>query len=613
MRSVRTTPWVAGLLAAAVLAAPAWGAGKVVRLVLDGPITEAPSPQAGLLELFGESPGTFRSLLVKIDKAAKDDEVRGIAMIIEDPQFSMAQIDELRQALASFRAKGKKVFAYIDYAGNGGYALATAADHITLAETSELGIMGLHAQVSFYKGLLDKIGVRAQMIHCGDYKAALEPYTRTEPSPAFAENINWLLDGMYQHWTQMLADGRGLSVQDIRALVDQAPIQDEKALEAKLVDAVGSFDDFRTLIHKEFGADVEIVKKYPRKEGMELELDPSNPFALFTQMNEMMEELFGGGEESDKPGIAIVYIEGGIVVGKSEMDFFSGSQVAGSTTIRAALDKVREDDRIKAVVLRVDSPGGSALASDIMWQSAMKLRDVKPVIASMGGVAGSGGYYVSIPGDVILADACSITASIGVVGGKLVWNELFADKLGITTTEFERGKHSGLMSSNRPWTADEEAQVRAWMTNIYDQFKARIKTSRGDRLKGELEDMAGGRVYTGRQALERGLIDKIGGLNDAIKLAAEKAGLTDYAVYEYPEQKGFEEVFAELMGQEPEDEWEIGRRTAVATSPLVRLAAPLLAQLAPEKLSGVIDALRNLAVLERERVGCFMPLSIEIK
>ncbi len=619
---------------AALFAAPLHAGNQVVRIRLSGPMLEAPLPDQAFAVLFGERMTTLYDCVTKIEKAADDDEVRGVALIIEDPQLSLAQLDELNRAFQDFRGKGKHVFAFLDYAGNLSYALAaTCADHITLAEYSELSIYGLSAEVSFYKGLLDKIGVTAQMVHCGDYKAALEPFTRTEPSKPFAENINWLLDGIYARWIQIMADGRKLSADQMKEFVDQAPISAEDALQGKLVDAVGSLEDYRKLLRKEFGQDVEFVKKYPRKSGFGIEIDPANPFALFTQMNTIMEELFGGAKQSDKPGIALLYIDGGITTGESQPDFFSGSGTAGSTTIRAALDAIRNDDRVKAVVIRVNSPGGSALGSDIMWKAAMALKETRPLIVSMGGVAGSGGYYVSIPGDVIFAEEGTITASIGVVGGKMVLKGLFEDKLGITSTEFNRGAHSHMFSTNRMWTEAEQAEILDWMNDVYKQFKGRILTSRGDRIKGDLDSMAGGRVYTGRQALERGLIDRIGGLRDAIKLAAEKANLSDYEVYTFPEPKGFEAALAELMGQETEDSFELTTgtttgttagapgstpRSALAarlaallartpTTPLAGALQPWLRELAPQRLRSVADDLRNLLILDREHVGCLMP------
>ncbi|MEP0845719.1 MAG: signal peptide peptidase SppA [Phycisphaerae bacterium] len=603
--------WMLVLAGALFTPASAQAEKQVLRLLFNGPIAEAPVPDAELMVLLGgEKPMTTLGLIRKLEKAADDADVAGIAMIIEQPSLNLAQVEEITRALKAFRAKGKLVHAYIDYATNLSYALAAAADHITIAENSQLDIVGLSAELSFYKNMLDKIGVQADMLRCGAYKAAAEPFIRSEPSPEFAENINWLLDGLYARWLGLIAEGRKLDVKAVEKAVDEGPLSAEEALKAKLVDVVGSYDDYKTRLHKEFGADVEFVKRYDEKK-LEMEIDPSNPFSFFMEMNRVMEELFGGAKETDKPGIGVVYVDGGIMVGPSQNDPFSGS-TAGSTSVRAALEQARQDENVKAVVLRVSSPGGSAIASDIIWKAATQLAKEKPLVVSMGGVAGSGGYYVSIPGETIFADESTITASIGVVGGKLIWNELWENKIGITTTEFHRGKHAGLMSFNRPWTEEERAWVTKWMNEVYTQFKARIQTSRGDRIKGDLESMAGGRVFTGKQALERGLVDKIGGLADALAYAADKAGLDKPQVFVFPREKGLAEVFAQLMGEETEDDWEL-HSTPLGRDPLLRLAAPLLSEAAPHQLRTLLSALQNLALLNRERVGCFMPYGLNIR
>lgn len=606
--------WVFLLATAAATLSPAALAGNsVLRLKFSGPVAESPSPDGELMALLGgDVPTTLREWVHKIDKAAKDDEIVGIAMILDQPAVGFAQIQELRQALERFRATGKKVYCYMDHAGNGGFALAVGADHITLAEYSELAISGLRAELSFYKGLLDKIGVKADMLHCGAFKSALEPYTRTEPSAEAAENINWLLDGIFDAWISMIADGRGLGADQIRDAVDHAPINADKALSARLIDAIDDFDGFSQRLRKEFGQDVEIVKKYPRKKGDKFELDPSNPFAFFTQMNQMMEELFGTGDESDEPGIGLIYIEGMIVMGDSQQSPFGGA-TAGSTTVRAAFDAALEDDNVKAVVLRVNSPGGSALASDIMWKAAMRLAEKKPLIVSMGGVAGSGGYYVALPGDVIFADETTITGSIGVVGGKMVWNGLFEGKLGITTTEFTRGANAALMSANSAWTEQERETVQGWLNDVYDQFKGRVMSTRGDKLTMDLETLAQGKVYTGKQALGFGLVDKLGSLSDAINHAADRANLDDPKVYTFPKKKDFAQVLAQLMGEETDDDWDLTIGRALAGDPLMRAFAPFARALAPDKVHALIRDFQKLAILNREHVGCFMPLEPGIR
>ena len=607
MRSMRKTAgWTLLALLCTLLGATEARAEKtVLRLVLRGPVLEAPNDNAALFAVFQQKQAnTLRDWVHTIRRAAGDAEINGLALIIEQPQINLAQVEELSQALQAFKSKGKPVYCYLDEANNATYALAAAASHITLAENSELEIPGLHGEMMFFKGLLDKLGLEADMLHCGAYKSALEPFTRTEPSPEAAENVNWLLDSIYDHWVQLIADGRKLPVDEVKKLVDQAPLRAEQALDHKLVDEVSSFAAFKQRLHKEFGQDAKVLKKYEENGGLELDMD--NPFAVFQLFSRLMQ----GPAESAQPAVGLIYIDGAIVMGKSDDSPF-GEASDGSTTIRAALEDAHHDENIKAVVLRVDSPGGSALASDIIWQAATRCAADKPLIVSMGQVAGSGGYYVAIPGDTIFADPATITASIGVVGGKLVWKGLLQDKLGITTTEFTRGKHAGLMSTSRKWDDAERAWMTSYMNTVYDQFKGRVMKSRGEKLKKDLETIAGGRVYTGAQALELGLVDRLGGLSDALDLAATKAGLPrDYAVQLVPKPSGIEafvSMLHKLMGGEGKDDFEIAG-APLGRDPLLRAALPLIRELAPAQLKELVRGLRNLTILRDEKVGCFMPL-----
>lgn len=596
----------AGLLAAAATAAEP---RTLLRLQLDGPVPESPSPFNELFAgLFGGDGKTLHQWLETIQRATKDDKIAGVVLIIESPQMSLAQAEELTRALRELKKSGKKVHVYLDSGNNLSYALATVGDDITLPPNSSLDTVGLRASLMFYKGLFDKLGMQADMLHCGAYKSALEPYVRTEPSPEAAENINWLLDGLYGRWVAMIAENRKLDAKAVQAAVDEAPLPSDRALALGLVDHVAGFPDFKQRMFKEYGRDAKIQKSYKRENPFG-DIDPNNPFAFFQVINDMM-------EKSSKPkpaGVGLIYVDGAIVMGKSEQGGFGGDTMAGSTTIRAALEAAREDANIKAVVLRVNSPGGSAVASDIIWDAATRLAAEKPLIVSMGGVAGSGGYYVAIPGDTIFAEECTITGSIGVVGGKIVIRGLLNDKLGITVTEFERGKHAGLMSTMTGWEGEERNAMERMLGDIYKQFKGRVTQSRGPRIKGELEDLAGGRVFTGRQALERGLVDRIGGLKDALRLAGEKCGMTDAKVYVLPRQPDFGDFMKKLAGEDTEDQWEIRPPTVAMSSPLIDAAMPILQQLAPDQAASIRTALINLTLIQREHVGCFMPMVPMVK
>lgn len=600
------------ICAAVVLAtcATTYAQQRLLRLKLDGAVLETPRGEElfDLSALFGEKSRTLHEITTMIRTAANDSKINGMVLFIEQPQIGLAQADELVRAIRDFRKTGKKVYCYLDSAGNGVYAIASSADYITLSQNSSLDIIGLNAQMSFYKGLLEKLNCNMDMLHCGAYKTAAEPFTRTEPSKENVEMVNWLLDGIYERWVNMIAEGRGQSAEQIRAAVDIAPIMADKALEMKLIDAVGSLNDFREHVRKNHGKDVEVVKKYPEKSGMKM--DFNNPFAMFQIFSKMMEEATA---TSEKPAVAIVYIEGPIVDGRSEMDWMSGGGTAGSTTIRHAFEKALEDDNIKAVVVRVDSPGGSALASDIMWEAATRCAKVKPLIVSMGNVAGSGGYYVSIPGDTVFAEETTLTGSIGVVGGKLVWRGLFEDHLGINTFEFQRGKNAGLMSPNRPWSDSERARMTMLLDDIYTQFKGRVMTSRGQRIKGDLEKMAGGRVYTGKQALELGLVDRLGGLHDAITLAAERAKLTDYDVQVLPKPKDIGDIFRKLAGEEKDKAWEVDSEPVLRKAPLMQAALQLMGSGHFGPTQTAMNGILRATILDRARVACFMPFELTFR
>lgn len=611
----RVSRWSIALLIAcsAALPADALAGKKVLRLKFDGAIAESPAPDNPMAILMsGEKPRSLYEWIEEIEKAANDKDIAGAIMVIDEPAIGMAHVEELTRALKAFRGKGKKIYCYTDSVSNGTYALACAADHITLAENSELAIVGLHAEAEYYKGLLDKLGLQMEMVHCGSYKSAMEPFVRTEPSKEAAENINWLLDGIFERWIGLMAEGRKQSAEEIKKAVDDAPLLGAEALKRKLIDAVGSWEDFSQMVRKDFGSDATIVKSMKTSEDIDLEVDPQNPFAMVQQIQTMMEKLFGAKDEDTKPAVGVVYLEGPIMTGKSGGGLFGGAS-AGSTTLRAALDRAADDKNIKAVVLRVNSPGGSALASDIIWKAATRLSKTKPLIVSMGAVAGSGGYYVAIPGDTIFAEETTITGSIGVVGGKMNWKGLWEGKLGITTTEYSRGKNADIMTSTRSWTDEEKAKIMGYLNAVYDQFKGRITASRGQRIQGNLEDLAGGRVYTGKQALKHGLIDKLGGLNDAIRFAAEKAGLKDYRVAALPKEKDFAEIIKTILGKPTEDEYEVSTALRMSNDGLLGPALPLLQQMAPERVASLQRLLQQLSIIDRERVSCFMPLELRIR
>jgi len=305
-----------------------------------------------------------------------------------------------------------------------------------------------------------------------------------------------------------------------------------------------------------------------------------------------------------KPAIAIVYVNGPIMTGSGGESPFFGSLGAFSKDIREALEKTAADDSIKAVVLRIDSPGGSSTASEIILDATRHLKAKKPFVVSMGEVAGSGGYYVACAADTIFADAATLTGSIGVVGGKVATTEMW-NKIGITFKEYQRGRNAGIFSTGDVFTESERARVRAVMDEVYAAFKRHVTDIRGNRLKKPIDELAGGRVYTGRQAVELGLVDRIGTLSDAIAFAAGEAKVENYEVRVVPEPKGFLEQLTERMSDGREDAGHISSLSSEDS--LLRLAAPYLQNLDPRRTAAVVSALRRLEILQKEGVVLSMP------
>jgi protease-4 len=363
--------------------------------------------------------------------------------------------------------------------------------------------------------------------------------------------------------------------------------------------------DFEAMLKSKYGKDVVFDKKYGQKKPPTV--DFSSPFAMF----KIWGELLGQAQKkpAGKPAVGIVYVEGPITLGSGQPSLF-GEMEARGPKVRKALDEAARDDTIKAVVLRVNSPGGSAVASEIILDATKRVKAKKPFVVSMGDVAGSGGYYVACASDVIFADEATITASIGVVGGKLATTTMWK-KVGVTFKTYKRGENAGLLASGDPFTPGERKRIQDWMNDVYDVFKSHVRAIRGSRLKKPLDELAGGRVYTGRQALDLGLIDKIGGIEDAIAHVAGQAKLTDYDVRIVPAPKNFlEQLIEEASGGKddaPGIDAAAGRLGLGGSASLVDLALPHLQHLEPRRVAAVTDALRHLELLQREGVLLMMP------
>lgn len=574
----------------------------VAVFTLKGELQESPNED---LSLFGSPGGTnLRDLVSRMKKAGEDPAVKAVVILLEGGTVGPAQREELIQAMAGVRKRGKDVCLHADSLSMGEYMLATGASRISVVPTGDLWITGLHGEAPYIRGLLNKIGVTPDYLTCGAYKSAAELFMREGPSPEAERMQNWILDSMYTSIAGLIARGRGVDPDRVKHWIDNGPYNAEQAKEAGLIDAVEQREDFESFLKKKFGQDIVFEKKYGKKK--QAEMDLSSPFAVFKIWGDMLKEAQA--KKAGKAAVGVVYVDGPIILGGGSSSPFEGGNMARSTDIRKAIDEAARDDSIKAVVLRIDSPGGSAVASEIILAATRRLKQKKPFLASMGNVAGSGGYYVACAADTVYADETTITASIGVVAGKFVTDPMWK-KLGISFKEYNRGANAALLSSARPFNDPERQKMQQWMNSIYDVFKGHVKAIRGAKLKKPLDELAGGRVFTGKQALELGLVDKIGSLEDAIREVAARAKLSDYDVRVVPKPKNFIERLMEELAAEKETTGKHLRALTpgVAQPSLVDLAMPYLQHLDPERVALVRRALGRMQLIQREGAALLMP------
>lgn len=560
-----------------------------VRLALFS-LQNALPESSGQIGPFGESQLDLRETVNRLDKASKDKSIAGVMLDIQDFSIGRGKIEELRGAIGRFRAAGKKAYAVMESAMPADYLVACACDEIVMPESGTLILPGIHAEATFYKKLLGKMGIEADFVHIGAYKGAAEPMTREGFSEPVRENMTSLIDSLYDDMVTTIVKDRPISIAQAKEIIDTGLISAKHAKELGLIDRIAYPDTLRDELAEAYEAEPLVyVKNYGQKE---VDTDFSGPMGFFKLMQAMM-----GGDSSSraKKGkkIAIVYAIGPIMSGKSQSDMFGG-QTMGSTTIVEALRDANEDKDVVAIVLRVDSPGGSALASDLIWHETQVIK--KPIVTSMGDVAGSGGYYIAMGTDKILATPGTITGSIGVVGGKMAIRGLF-DKIGVTTETIERGKNSGLFSSSGKFTDSQRKVVLSMMEDTYEQFTE--KAAQGRKMPVEkLRELAGGRIYTGRQAKELGLIDELGTLDDAIGEAKQLAGLekdADVKIEVLPEPTNF---FETLFGNlDAEKEVRIGQG---------------LEQISPEMIDLARRAHRIRNIF-RQPAAVVMPFELEIK
>ncbi len=451
----------------------------------------------------------LRALIDRLRELAADDTLTGLVLRLDDLEISLPDAIELRAALHAYRS-GHKLACHVDGATTGTYLVAAACESIAIAPLGEIVLPGPSAMPVHVKGLLDKLGVQADFVHMGDYKGAAEPLTRDTPSPEMIEVLDDILDGRYRSTVDIVARDRNLDAKRVAELVDAATFSAAAAKEAKLVDDVLPFAEHRDRAVGNAG-------------WTRITLDADKQSTLETALKLAR---FVGAVPPDRPmtpHVALVYAIGNIVDGDGDGVLGARGEIAARTLV-PALHALAADDGVKAVVLRIDSGGGSAQASELIWRAIAELKAKKPVFVSMSDVAASGGYYIATGATRIFALDDTLTGSIGVVGGKIAPGGAL-EKLGVTTFPQGKGKRATMSSSLSPWTDDERQLIQTMMADTYEVFKSRVADGR-HKTPAEVEQLARGRVWTGAQAVQRGLVDEIGGLDAALD-AARKAGGVD--------------------------------------------------------------------------------------
>jgi protease-4 len=522
--SVAVMVSAAGLVFTALLVGgePAVAGNSVLQLKMSGNLQET-EPGGVIGQLF-EAPPTVRSVVDSLRKAKVDKRVTGIIIRPAGTAALWGKVQEVRDAITDFRTSGKPVIAYLEQGAEQEFYLASACDKVFLMPHASLDLTGMASYELFLRGTLDKIGAYPDVLHVGEFKTAGNTFTEKGFTPSHREMAESLNRSLYDQMVRGLAQGRHKTDAEIRTLIDHGPFLPEDAVRAGLVDDV-AYED-------ELDDKVSLAKGTPRYTS-EQDYRRITPQSLGLNKGQR---------------IAILYAVGMISTGQSSQD---GAEVVGSETMVEALRKIRADNSIKAVVIRIDSPGGSAIASDVIWREVMLTRAVKPVIASMSDVAASGGYYIAMPAHQIVAQPATLTGSIGVVMIKFAIGGTL-QKLGMNMEGVTAGRYADLYSPARPFSPEERAKVQEHMQATYDAFVE--KAAAGRKTTPErIDAIAQGRVWTGQQAKDLGLVDELGGLQHALAIAKTRAQIDPNAEVEivtYPQRKSFYELVQSPFGLE---------------------------------------------------------------
>lgn len=572
---------------------------RIVHMHLSGELIETP-----IQDPFGflsDQQIPLKTLVGRLEAARKDKEVGAVMLTLGTFSAGFGQTEELHRELMLFRESKKPVYIHVDMLDNRSYLLASAAREISIVPTSMVFLVGLYGESLYVKEMLDKIGVGAEFIRCGAYKSAGEVFTRTSPSPAAAENMNWLFDSMYERFVNEIAEGRGVKPDKVRKLVNGGPYGARQALKAGLVDRVEQRDAFIDRVKKQFGGRVIVDNRYGEKK-QATSVNTNNPFEVLNLFNQIMKPE----RPSTRPAVGVVYIDGTILPGYASQNPFAQTGGAFAGEIRHAFEKAAADKNIKAIVMRIDSPGGSATASEIILNAARLAHGKKPLVVSMGNVAASGGYYVAMAADEIFADNSTITGSIGVFGGKFVTNQMWK-KIGFNWVPYKRGQNAGILSASAGFSETQRAKFQAMIDEVYAAFTKHVTDGRGKKLAKPIGELAGGRVYTGAQAARLGLVDKIGGLDAAVAAAAGRAGLATYDVRVIPEPLNpIDQFLSELAGKRE-------RPSDVSLGVEGDAVLAMLGRLDPDHARAARRMLAAIGLLKTEEAMVLMPTMLVVR
>lgn len=514
-------------VAAAALGKPAVPSRTVLQIDFEQGLVEA-IPEDPLAKIMLEEQLTLIDVVDALGRAADDERVVALVARIGGSGIGLAHLQEVRDAVQRFRDSGKTAIAYAETfgefgPGTGGYYLATAFDEIYMQPSGDIGLTGMMYESPFLRGTFDKLEMQPQMGQRYEYKNAMNVYTERSYTEPHRRAMAELLDSQFGQIVRGIALSRGKSEDEVRALIDRGPYLGREALDAGFVDGL-KYED-------EVYADLETqIDGEPRPLGVQAYVQRA------------------GRPHTKGETVALIYGTGAVSRGSNRYSPLDGSAVMGSDSVVAAFRTAIDDERVKAIVFRVDSPGGSYVGSDSIWRETILAKQAgKPVIVSMGNLAGSGGYFVAMDAAKIVAQPGTITASIGVLGGKIVTRDLW-NKLGITFDAVQAGENAEIFSVMHPYDEQEWSRIEAWLDRVYADFTQKVAEGRGMPLE-EVQQIARGRIWTGEAALELGLVDQLGGLHEAFGLAREAIGLEPDApirVRRFPaEQTPFQMLFGE--------------------------------------------------------------------